>query len=99
MSKATIATVKSFVRKNRSSLLVKVSADFDPMTDCVQYGIEKDFRPAVATSLNCDGNTLGIRGLWLVGRSRDSIQAFEKDGIRGFHIYNCCGSYSVGVAA
>lgn len=97
MSKITIATVKSFINKNRAALLVNQKSDFDSMTDGISQ-CHDGFAPAVATS-HTSSNDLGIRGIWLVGQSRDYCGAYESAGIKGFEVSNCCGSFIVGVAA
>ena len=96
MSKITIATVKSFIRKNRESLLIKTGSRFDGMTDCVQQCENQNFRPAMSTDHAIE-RTYGINGVWFVGSSRDYITPFERDGLRGFNIYNCCGSFDLAV--
>ena len=97
MSKPTIATVKSFIKKNRAALMLRVSSKFDGMTDSVQH-IADSFDP-VESSEGHESHTFGIQGAWFVGRSRDYITAFERDGIKGFHISNCCGSFDLGIRA
>lgn len=93
MKKITRATLKSFINKNRDQLLVKVESDFDGMVDCVMPSRDATFTPAVSDDRDyAFENTLGIRGLWLVGQSRDGFQPFEDDQLVGIKYYNCCGS-------
>jgi hypothetical protein len=33
----------------------------------------------------------------MVLRGGDYISAFEENGMKGFHVYNCCGSFDVAV--
>lgn len=61
----TRATFKSFVTKNRTNLLIKVTSKFDGMQDMVDSTGEKDFVPVRERDSNAD-NTLGIQGVWLV---------------------------------
>ena len=96
MSKITKTTLKSFIRKNAGNLHVKVRSRFDGMTDCVQ-SVEDTFTPAEPAGHV--EHTLGIAGVWLVGGSRNSFDAFEADGFRGITVYNCCGSFVVAVPA
>jgi len=97
-TKITKATFKSFVRKNAENLHIKNLSDFDPMTDCVQQVDNAGFRQAEASNINhAQSHTLGISGIWLVGQSRDSFNAYEKDGFRGIEVYNSCGSFVVAV--
>jgi hypothetical protein len=82
--KITLATVKSFIRKNSDRLFCKVGSRFDGMTDCVQE-VENSFTQIAAE------NALGIRGVYIVGGSRDHFWAFENDTFTGIEISNCCG--------
>ena len=95
MSKPTVATLKSFIAKNRANLFVQQKSAFDGMHDCVMQNQHAGFTPATAS----DGykNTLGVNGVWVVGR--DSISPFEAQGFRGYSVYNCCGSFVLAVRA
>lgn len=83
--KITLATVKSFIRKNSDKLFAKTCSKFDGMTDCVQQVEGDTFTPISAEK------ALGIKGVYIVGNSRDHFSAFENDSFIGFEIYNCCG--------
>ena len=96
--KATIATVKSFIKKNRAALLVRVGSRFDPMTDCVQSASGATFAPASDSIHPCENNA-GVSGVWFVGRSRDYVQRFQSGAIIGFEVSNSCGHWVVAVAA
>lgn len=97
MKKFTAATAKSFINKNRADLWIKVSSDFDGMTDCVQYDRGAVFAPVRATENVC-ANNLGISGVWLVGSSRDYFTPiYVSDVLIGFKCSNCCGSWEVRV--
>lgn len=96
MAKATRATIKSFIRKNPDTLLIFTKRRFDGMTDGCESTGETGFSPAFKTTDHID-YTLGIQGAWFVGSSRDYITPFEKDGIVGFEVDNCCGSFAIGV--
>lgn len=85
MAKTTIATVKAFARKNADNLFVKSLSDFDGMTDCVQ-SVKDDFKKVSIE------NAFGHSGVYLVGSSRDCINAYEDDKFVGYKVYNCCGS-------
>lgn len=103
--KITAATFKAFVAKNRAALHIAVNSSFDGMIDgCVSgSGI---FKPAVAreqsgpfqvTSEAFDKHTHGIRGIWLVGRSRDYFAAYNKNGFTGIEVSNSCGCFIVAI--
>jgi len=95
MKKATIATVKSFVRKNNNNLLVEFKSSFDGMTDGLVYSND-GFQKAKTTD-NHVKHTLGISGAWFVGRSRDYIQPIETKEIFGYKISNSCGSFTIAI--
>lgn len=93
--KITLATLKSFVNKNKEQLYLKVESSFSGMTDMVET-IEQPFSKAEAYDGNLK-NTLGFRGIWLVGSSRDYIKTFENDTFKGFAVSNCCGDFLVAI--
>jgi hypothetical protein len=89
-NKITLATVKSFIRKN-PNMYIKVGSKFDGMTDCVQ-AVEDSFNPIEPTDTLHD-RTLGIAGAWFVGSSRDSISSYRDNHFDGVRVYNCCGEF------
>lgn len=93
MQKITIATVKSFVRKNKNNLFIKVKSRFDGMTDGVEP-VEMDWEKVNPEQIDFDNkNTMGIRGVWFVNGSRDRCYiSDEKDLIT---VYNSCGSWQL----
>tara|TARA_R110002020_G_scaffold472206_1_gene699969 strand:- start:318 stop:614 length:297 start_codon:yes stop_codon:yes gene_type:complete len=96
MKKATRATLKSFIKKNRAELLIKVGSTFDGMVDCVMPVEDNDFSPALDTD-RCTSNTLGVHGVWLVLGGRDYITRIETDDLVGLRVSNCCGDFSVAI--
>ena len=94
-SKITLSTIKAFVRKN-PDLLIKCVSDFDGMTDCVEQNRGAQFKKAEPSERNPE-NTLGIRGAWFVKGSRDYFTPFQENGLKGFEVYNCCGSFILAV--
>lgn len=86
--KITRATLKSFIKNNQ--VFVKVKSSFDGMTDCVQ-SVADEFRKVEGFNFD-EQNTLGIRGLWLVGHSDDYFTEWENEEYKGIEIYNCCGT-------
>lgn len=99
MSKITLATVKSFVRKNGPALHILKKSRFDGMTDGCESTGDREFSPVLKSDLDCDKHTLGIAGAWFVGSSRDYFTPFEKDGFKGFEVYNCCGHFTLAIRA
>ena len=101
MKKATIATVKSFIKKNADNLLINVTSSFDGMTDCCESRND-GFSKAVPSRndgvfVSQDDRTFGIRGAWFVGQSRDYIQPFEQHGLNGFVVSNSCGRFILAI--
>ena len=96
--KITKATFKSFVKKNRASLLVKVGREYDGMVDgCV--AVEGGFKAAV-DELSADEvnpHTLGLKGVWMVGGGRDYFESYSVNGVSGIRCSNCCGNFIVAV--
>ena len=93
MTKITKATFKSFVKKNRANILINVKSSFDGMVDgCVSH--DGGFVKASDADFIHENN-LGIQGVWLVGGSRDYFTAFEKNGLKGIEVSNCCGRFIV----
>ena len=95
-AKITKATLKSFIRKNEGNLFVNLRGEFDPSVDGVNP-IVLGFRKAESTELSHE-HTLGIRGLWLVGGSRNSFQPFNEGGVTGIRWDNSCGFGVVAIA-
>jgi len=100
--KITLATIKSFIKKNRADLFINVESDFDSMTDCVESrngGFVKAEQDKT-DSINSDYNerTQGIKGAWFVGGSRDYFNLYDENGFIGYRCYNCCGSFVLAIA-
>lgn len=92
--KITLATIKSFIKKNESKIYIEVKSSFSGMTDCVET-IKDDFKLAVKdVNINVK-YTFGIPGAWFVGNSRDYFEAFENTNYTGFKVYNACGSFII----
>ncbi len=95
MKKATIATLKSFIRKNREHLLIKEHSRFDGMYDCVMQNENAGFSPITETDFH--QNNLGIAGVWIVHGSGNWVRPFSEGGLQGYNVYNCCGEFTVAV--
>jgi hypothetical protein len=95
--KVTKATFKSFIKKNRASLLIMVSSRFDGMTDCCESTGDKDFTAALDSD-RFEEHTIGIQGVWLVGGGRDWFFTFETETHIGIEYSNCCGSGAIAIA-
>lgn len=101
MSKVTLATVKSFLKKNDGNLYFQEHSRFDGMTDCVQSSDSKDFSKLEGKFDPEDKSQCGFNGVWFVRGSRDSftkVTIVSQSGTyEGYHCYNCCGSWTVAV--
>lgn len=95
MSRTTLATIKSFIKKN-PELYISNRTDFNGMEDGVRDCSNQGFRP-VTPAIHKYEDTLGIDGAWFVGSSRDSFRFYEKDGFSGYEIYNCCGKFILAI--
>lgn len=95
--KITLATLKSFVRKNSGKLHINVKSAFDGMTDCCESQ-QGGFQPAQPTERNVS-NTLGILGAWIVRGSRDYFHTYNDGTFKGIEVYNCCGKFILAVKA
>lgn len=93
--KITLATFKSWIRKN-PGFLIKCDSTFDPMIDGISHDRWAAFKPAQSAAFPCNNN-LGFSGIWLVFGSRDSFEAYDNNGFVGIEVYNCCGSFVVAV--
>ena len=91
--KITLTTLKSFVKRNKDNLYVKVDSCFDGMTDGVEYDRNAAFKKSEHQgSEHLRENTLGYDGFYLVGSSRDYFNIVEENGFIGIEAYNCCGT-------
>ena len=93
--KITLATIKSFIRKNDGALLINVTSRFDGMTDCCESR-NGGFEVAQKTD-RCSENTLGIEGAWFVKGSRDYFKEYSDGERTGYEVYNCCGRFVLAV--
>ena len=93
--KITLATFKSWIRKN-PNFLIMCKSSFDGMIDGISYDSSAEFKPAESAAFPCNNN-LGFSGIWLVFGSRDSFEAYDNNGFVGIEVYNCCGSFVVAV--
>ena len=95
MAKITKATIKSFIRKNKDKIYIKVRSKFDGMYDCCME-VNNGFHKATASDRN-EQYTLGIEGAWFVGQSRDYFNSFDNDDFTGYEIFNSCGAFYLAI--
>jgi len=94
--KITLATIKSFIRKNKDNLYLQQRTRFDGMVDCVLP--VKDVSINKINPLVIDFNesyTYGIKNAWFVGSSRDYFTPYEIDNFTGYEVWNCVGSFFI----
>jgi len=91
--KTTLATIKSFIRKNEGNLFLKLGSSFDGMADCVMP-VKDNLSPVQKTENNLR-NTLGLSGAWFVGSSRDYFSNWEDSFYIGYEVSNCCGRFVI----
>ncbi len=92
MKKITLATIKSFLKKNEGKIFIKTKSDFNGHTDCVEQ-VQDHFK--LAKQVENSKYTLGVGGAWFVGSSRDRFENFENEIYSGYEVWNCCGSFII----
>ena len=95
--KITRTTFKSFVNKDRESLLILVKSAFCGMTDCCEETGNKEFTPALLT-VSRPKSTLCIRGVVLVSGSGNLFRHYETETHIGIEVYNCVRHFIVAYA-
>lgn len=95
MLKITKATIKSFIKKNRDSLHIRIKDRFDGMNDCVMPVEGYGFMPAefLAPDSHDFDYTLGIKDAFFVGGSTNYFRIYEDDKFKGYRVDNCCGMF------
>ena len=93
--RVTLATVKSFAKKNANILCIKNLSSFDGMDDCVHGHKNPTFRDATAVDVNV-AYTWNV-GAWFVGSSRDYFNTYNQDGFVGYEVSNSCGSFVLAI--
>lgn len=94
--KITLATIKSFIKKN-DDLQINVQSSFDGMYDGVMSRGEGFLKAERLEGSHGHDNELGVKGVWCVFGSRDQFMPYETDTMTGFKVYNCCGSFILAV--
>lgn len=97
--KFTKASLKAWVRKNSDNLYIKLVSKFDGMYDMVVDVDNGGFKKVPVVGDVDDRSTMGVQGAYFTGGGRhgDSITPYEKDGFKGYNIYNCCGEFILAV--
>lgn len=95
MSKITLSTVKSFIKKNRANMWINLKSKFDGMTDMVEQR-NGGFVVAKETGLS-HANTMNIEGAWFVLNSRDYFTPYKANGFEGIEVNNSCGCFILAI--
>lgn len=94
----TMATIKSFIKKNSGNLFIKNLSNFDGRVDCVMPCNDQGFRTVTAPDQGYSHeNKLGIQGAWFVLDGGDRVYEFSDGHFEGYEVYNCCGNFILAV--
>lgn len=96
MKKITLATIKSFIHKNKDNLHISNKSNFDGMIDCVSDCNDKSFRKAEISD-KTHKNELGVKGVWFVFQSRDYFNEYIDSSFQGFEVSNSCGRFILAI--
>jgi hypothetical protein len=94
--KITMASVKSFVKKNFNGLYIKLDGSFDGMIDGIDWKKDSQFVKADLDTQHYE-HTLGIKGAWFVGRSNDFFTKIENESFEGIKVSNSCGYFTIAI--
>lgn len=90
--KITLATLKSFAKRNENKIFSKEKSSFSGMTDCVE-SVNGNWKNSKITESNENQfYQTGISGIYTVGRSCDYFTIYEDNIYFGIEVYNCCGT-------
>jgi hypothetical protein len=91
----TMATIKSFIKKNSEELFLKKINSYDGMCDGVNERAAHGFTQ-VEFNHQSHANQLGIPGAWFTPGG--NLLTEYNDGVfKGFDVYNCCGHFIIAV--
>ena len=93
--KITLATVKSFAKRNSTKLYIKSNSSFDGMVDCVT-SINSTFKLTEVTTEKGYFKT-GIQGFYTVGSGGDYFTIYETEKFIGISVQNSCGSDTIAI--
>ena len=90
--KITLATLKSFAKRNQENIFTKELSSFDGMTDGVEYNQDANWSKTEINPEKSNYYKTGIQGVYTVGGSRNYFSLYEDEKFTGIRIYNCCGT-------
>ena len=88
--KITLASLKSFARRNKNSLFYKEKSSFDGMVDCV-VSSKNEWQKTELNTEKTGYYQTGIQGIYTVSQSGNIFTMYEDDNYFGIEVYNCCG--------
>lgn len=94
--KITLATLKSFARRNAGNIFCITGSSFNGMVDMVE-SVESEWKPTEINLEKTNYYRTGIQGIYTVGSSRDYFRLYEDDNFIGINVYNCCGDSTLAV--
>lgn len=93
--KITLATLKSFARRNADKIYYKELSRFDGMSDMVENNDNPEWKKSEIIPMNTKNSNYyyrsGILGIYTVG-CRDYFELYEDDTYFGIEVWNSCGS-------
>ena len=99
MKKITRATVKSFIRRHRDNLFIRIDSKIQGYDDGKSRIHGATFNAATVSNL-ADEITLGVEGAWFLGRGfvgGDYFESFQRDGYEGIEVFNRMCSFVLAV--
>ena len=94
MTRITLATIKSFIKKNEGKLYIEQQSRFDGMVDCIMPTNSNGLVPAQKDERGFE-NTMGICGAWFVLCGGDWYREYYSGNFSGYEVSNCCGSFII----
>lgn len=87
--KITIATVKSFIRKNFNNLYIKIINEFDSMIDGTSYNYNSEFKK-VSQNIEYYFNLFS-------NSTKNYCEKFENNEFIGYEVGNCCYDFIIAI--
>lgn len=91
----TMATVKSFIKKNSDKLFLKKINSYDGTIDGINDRASHGFTRVVYNP-NSHSNQLGIEGAWFTP-GRNLLTVYDDGTYKGYDVCNCCGHFIIAI--
>jgi hypothetical protein len=95
MAKITLATVKSFIKKNSTNLYLMRHHKFDGSYDGIRFDPNPAFEQVNYNPVS-DAHRLGIDGAWFTFGG-NHFTPYDDGVYTGFDVYNCCGNFVIAI--